>query len=496
MRRAVVGLLAASSLAGCNLLFGLDETTALPDAPAMDAPWMVIHLGFLQLPPATNDTPEAPVEIPFPDLVKVEASTLDGTTTTPLTAVDGQLLIPAQITAGSWRLIYQRQDEPPHELQNLPADAHVIEPLYGPLERIAPTAGMGYTITPTSYQGDHGNNRVFTTGMWTEGTRTLAPAGATLNYDLPDAVSYDGPLGTPGSKDRGVLVDFLVLDGCRAATGSVDFPASPVGPPKPAVSGPWLRNAATPTITTPINLIATTDIAPLGEGQGPLREQYGYLPSKEMPELTRRPDPGRTVLLRNPPLLTLRTCPLPYPGAVPMVAEPTYFKDHLVRAVHTEITATRPLAAGPTLVNGLAIVTTDRAGVLTVATDVAFPRNVKLLTGENSVLDLFGASDRIPLPAGASTMTLSWDKLSPGSTAHFWEVALIEVQSLGLTTRRIYVTTSTSLAIQRSDLAPGKEYVLALTAFSGRNGAMVGDFRIVSPDQAISVTHTRTFVTP
>lgn len=486
MKRAALAMLAP--LAGCNWVFGLEPTHAAPDAPDAPPPGVPVHVSLLVETLDPSGAPTMPVEAMIPDLVRLEASTLDGQAPMTLTADDeGTVAVPPEIAAKPWRLVYQRSGDVVREYQELPAEAHVVETLLGPVMRVPPPGGSGYLITPTSYSGSHATNRVYTTGTWTEGTNPLPGAGATLDYDLPVASSLSGPIGTPKPGDRGVLVDYLVdgASGCLRASGSADFDA---GAPqsKPMVSGPWVTTQTMPAVTTPIGLIGTGDVDPFNDATSrAAREVFGFLAANDVPLFVRPPDPARSLLLRNPPMVMLRACALPAAG--PSINEPSYLAARFGRAVHTEITATRILPGGASIVNGVSILTPG-TGSFTVGTNVAYPRAVKL-----GAADLFSTTEAVPVARGAMPMELMWNKSRATDVANFWEVALIKVAGTTLTRERVYVTTKPSLLIMPADLTSGT-HVLEITAYAGRSAATNGDFRGATADQAISVTYSRTFV--
>lgn len=487
MKRAALAMLAP--LAGCNWVFGLEPTHAAPDAPDAPPPGVPVHVALLVETLDATGAPTMPAETAIPDLVRLEASTLDGQAPVPLTAAaDGTVSVPMEIASKPWRLIYQRQGDDVREYQGLPAEAHVIEPLLGPVVRSPAPAGSGYVITPASYSGSHSENRVFTLGAWTEGRKALAPAGATFDYDLPSAASLSGSLATPAAGDRGLLVDY-VIDGatsCIRSTGSVDFEAGMPGPPKSTPSGSWVTTQTAPTVTTPLPLIATGDVDPFGDATSrTAREQYGYLAANDLPLFTRSPVGNVLLLLRSPPMIFLRSCTLPVSGA-PTVNEPAYLSARFSRVVHTEIGAARKLPGGATVVNGLAIAT-HGTGTFNVTSNVAFPTAVKL-----GGADLFGTVDNVPVARSAMPMEVTWQKTRASDVAHYWEVALYKVAN-SVTRERVYVTTKPSFLIMPSDLTSGT-HVLEITAYSGRAPAANGDFRGVSGDQAMSVIYSRTFV--
>ena len=489
MRRSAPGLLAL--LAGCNWVFGLDETKARPDAPPLDAQWIPIHLNLLQATLGPNNKPLAPMEVPIPDLAQVQIGTLEGGPLTTVSASGGMFTVPPEIVAPGWRLVYQRTGGVVREYQNLPSDSHVIEPFWGELGRTPPAAGTGYIVTVTGGGVDHSVHRVFTIGTWTEGFRPLAPTGATLDYDYPDAVPYSGTLGVPRSTDRAVLVDFNTNADCRSAKASLEFPAAPIDP-KQTIMGPLAPDQIGGEVTTGLDVIGPVDLLPFQETPLDATQQYGFLPSGEMPAFARAPDAARGVYLPNPPILTLRTCQLPLTMALLPVHVPLVFKDNLPRAVHTEVTTSRTVGLAP-LVNGLSILTREVGGMFVVTSSVAFATGIKL-SGDSGVIDLMGSMDAVPVPAPGGVMTLTWGQTKAAGKASFWEVTLSEINGAQVAKRRIYTTLVPSVTIQASELVATKHYAVSIAAFSGRGTAAMGDFRGITDTQEMSSITARTFV--
>jgi hypothetical protein len=487
MKRAALALLAP--LAGCNWVFGLEPTHAAPDAPDAAPPGVPVHVALLVETLDAGGAPTAPTEVAIPDLIRLQAGTLDGQAPVTVTSeLDGTVSIPMEIASAPWRLIYQRQGDVVREYQNLPAEAHVIEPLLGPVTRTPPPAGSGYLITPPGHSGSHATHRVYTLGAWSEGIKPPpVPAGPTLDYDLTDAISLSGGLATPKAGDRGLLIDFAVENGCRRATGSADFDAGAPVPKSNSASTAWVVVQTTPVVSTPALLISTGDVDPFNDAASrTAREQYGYLAANDVPLFTRAPDINRSLLLRNPPMVVLRACDLVV-GASGTVNDPAYLAARFGKVVHTEVGASRALPGGAGVVNGLVILTLGTT-TFNVGTNVAFPTAVKV-----GAADVFGASEAVPVTRGAMPIEVTWQKTRTLDVAHFWEVALIKVAGSALMRERVYVTTKPSFHIMPSDLTSGT-HILEITAYAGRAPAANGDFRGVTGDQAISVIHTRTFV--
>jgi hypothetical protein len=506
MRRAAFGLLVATTLGGCNQIFGLEATTSIPDAPdapPLDSAWASIHLGFLQQTFDPSGTVPPPIETPFPDLVTVEVGPSEGPLVTR-PSENGIVTIPPDISAGPFRLVYQRQGDTIREYQGLVPDAHVIEALFGPVTRVPPPVGAGFAITPTNYTGNHLANRVFTVGTWTEGARVPGPAsGALLTYDYEAAItaSMSGALGATAATDRGVLVDYAINGYCRSAVGSTDFPGGPLTTAHQPVGGPWSTSTANPLTTSETDDMSV-DFNPEWAQFGELNvtpkqttENYGFVPSALMPAFTRPPDGLRQVALPNPVMLVLRSCTALDTDAA--VHEPTLFSAKLARALYTEASVRRTVAGGVTVNSGVAVISYPvlvfGMPKFDVRTVVAFPVDVKL-TSATATVSLMGTDDA-PIPATAGTVTLAWSKYKTTELVDFWEVTLGVIDSSSnFIKKRIYTTTTPDVRIEGSELHAGERYLLQITGHLGRPNAGAGDYRTVQGAQAISVFYPRTFV--
>ncbi len=500
MRRAAFGLLVATGLGGCNQIFGLKETTALPDSPVeipIDAAWSSIQVGFWQLAFDPSTTVPAPALVPFPDLTRFEVGTLTGPLVTRMPDTNGSVTIPIDITeAGAFRLVYQRGTDVVHEYQGLVADARVIEPLFGPLQRPAVPGGAGFLISPTNAPTNHTLNRVFTVGTFTDGaTVVVGPGGPTLDYAYqapPGTFSMSGPLGLPGATDLGVLVDFDIMGQCRRAIGSATFPADKAAT-HPTVMGMWTANDTVARTSTTANAIQLPpDIIPFGEGNLATRQHYGFVPSEIMPAFTRPPDlVHHQVALANPVMMPLRVCTSIDSSLA--VHDPLLFKDKFKRALYTETTVDRTLS-GATITNGVAVLTLGLTG-FQVDSDVAFATAIKLTADGNVESKLFESADSVPVPAFTGATTLSWGITVASQKADFWDVTLWEISGGSLVKRRIYTTTTREVKIQRADLEASKQYVFQVSAYRGRpNASTKADFATVSGNQSMSVVHSRSFV--
>jgi hypothetical protein len=504
MRRAAFGLLVATTLGGCNQIFGLDETTARPDAPdviPVDGAWSTIHIGFLQLTLDPLSTVLAPVLTAFPDLTRLEVGTLDGPLVALTPDASGAVLIPLDITsAGPFRLVYQRTGDPlTHEYQGLVPDARVLEPLFGPVARTPAPAGGGWLISPTNVPPNHTDHRVFTVGTFTDGKAIVFGAGMpTLDYSYgPSSTSsMSGPLGATSATARGVLVDYASVGSCRCAIGSTDFPAGNLGPPHPTVTGVWTpNNLVARTSTTVLAIQNPADIIPFGDEVNlSQRVHYGFVPSDAMPSFTRAPDlAGRQFALRNPVMFSLRVCTtFDNNGAGFDVHDPLLFKGEFDRVLYTEVTVERFLPGGALVTNGVAVQILGATG-FQVSSTIAFAKNVTVKSSSGTTTNLFEMDGKMLALGGV--LTLTWDAAVETQVADFWDVTMMTVNGFAVTPKRVYTTTKREVKIQSADLEAGKTYILQISGYLGRpDAAMKADFGTASGNQAMSVIHTRTFV--
>ena len=110
----------------------------------------------------------------------------------------------------------------PHEVQWLPdgLQGHLTVPVFGRIQRDPVPSGGGYQITPPNAPATYTFPRVFTTGLWTEGS--ASHNGTTVDYDFSNATSLSGAKGRPDPSfgDHALLVDYITDgNGCRVAVG-------------------------------------------------------------------------------------------------------------------------------------------------------------------------------------------------------------------------------------------------------------------------------------
>ncbi len=516
MRRAAFGLLVASTLGGCNQIFGLDPTGVRPDAlevPA-DAAWATVDLGFLQLSLDAAGAPLEPTVVPFPDVMSVKIGSTDGPLQDPTTTtVGGRYTVPIDITsAGPYRLVYQRTGDPvPHEYQDLVNNVKVIEPLFGPVTRPPVTVNAGFIIKPAGVSPNHASHRVFTLGTWTAGSGVPgsgADAGTVdYTYAAPQTISLSGPLGLPAATDPGALVDYSPpAAGCTVAAGSSKFPLTGIMAHGIAAGSTWQGDSAQRSASSDNNLRLPPQIRPFSdEGGYVYREKYGFVPSPVMPSFSR---PGLNVastpaLLRNPVMLPMRECTdLAVNGGVHL---PRFMQDTLTEAVYSEVSVDRTIGS-LTVTNGLALLTLnkDKVPLVSVVPNVAVADGAILRSGtEERELFKLDTTDNIAVTTVSGARTLRWNWNNNAGSADFWEVTLVELTGLVPVDRKTYTVTNaiknatmttSSVRIDAADIVPGKKYVFRISAFTGRPDAKKGDFARVEGNQQMSVVHTHSFI--
>lgn len=516
MRRAALGLLVASTLGGCNQIFGLDPTGVRPDALVIpsDAAWATVDLGFLQLSLDPAGAPLEPTIVPFPDVMSVKIGSVEGPLEDPTTTpVGGRYTVPIEITtAGQYRLVYQRMGDPvPHEYQDLVNNAKVIEPLFGPVTRPPVTVNAGWIIKPPGAAPNHASHRVFTIGTWTTGSGVpgIGVDAGTVNYTYVagQTTSLSGPLGLPAATDLGFLVDYNPpAAGCTVATGSSKFPVTDIMAHGIAAGSIWQGDSTQRNASSDNNLRLPPQIRPFSdEGGYVYREKYGFVPSPVMPSFSR---PGLNVantpaLLRNPVMLPMRECTdLAVSGAVHL---PRTLQDNLTEAVYSEVSVDRTIG-GLTVTNGLALLTLnkDKVTLFSVAPNVAIADGAILRSGaEEKELFKPDSVDNIAVTSISGARTLRWNWNNNAGNADFWEVTLVELTGLVPVERKTYTITNaiknatmttSSVRIDAADIVPGKKYVFRISAFTGRPDAKEGDFARVEGNQQMSVVHTHSFI--
>jgi hypothetical protein len=450
---------------------------------------------------------------PLDPAPEVKIGPLDGPLEPALYEKDGTVRYPISFTGATWRFVYTLADGIPREVQWSPPEGdrvgHLVEPLFGRLDRKPVPAGGGYSITPVSSPAQHTSSRVFTTGIWTEGSFTGTSAGATFSYDFgAKAVSLSGPIGAPEKArgDHAVLVDFQNASGCRYASGAAafavpDMTASGLSTPDPQPQyyggGQFLDLSLGGS--TPVQARLQEVLGGRFAGTPLLRMVYGYVPSLGVSGFSKPvPDPALDFLLPGPRMLTFLDCTLAPStetySSVPF-ANPPEMKERFPHVVHVEVANQRTLGT-VTLTSGFSAVVASSSYVFTSEFLVAAPTKLTLRRGAGS-LDLETGADGAVLPAGTDPLDLAFE-VEPGAdlAADSFDVTLYEVMTNRLERRRVFTVAERKVRIAPSLLDPSSEYVFEIRAYRGRPEAKRANFSVNTYPQYAATIFSRTFRTP
>lgn len=503
----MLGLLAA---AGCNQIWGLGQVDLvdLPDSKTR------IRLQ-LEIAKTTAEGSSDP-NLEFRKLTPPPAIQL-GLLNQPLMAAsydpDGWVDYPAEYAGKPWRLVYTLTDGVPREVHWSPPPGdvgHIVEPLFGRVDRMAVPADAGYEITPVSSPSQHPLTRVFTTGIWTEGVFSGTSSGATFNYNFTaKAVSLSGPLGAPeaAKADHTVLADFKNLNGCRATSGVATFAVPDLVP-----------NTFTPPATQPTYYFADKQVrlsfsggliggrlgtllgSRLGPGSDFLRMEYGYVPSTGVFGFS-KPVPAAVLdfYLPGPRMISFTNCAIP---SGTMLYQSETFADSpdltnlFPRVVHVEVVNQRFVGTLP-LTSGFSAVLTSGDYNFTTDFAVAAPTAFRLVRSGAQIANLDTAADSQTLPPGTGPMELVFDvEPSPGLLTDYFDLTLYSIEGTNLNRQRVYTVTDRKLMIDPTFLLPGTEYVFEVRAYRGRPDITRANFAINTYPQYAATVFTRTFKMP
>jgi len=500
---AGAGLLA---LVGCNQILGITPTTVydaapdvVPDRPHVVLDWQIADV----LPSGAPVIAFAPID-PAP---RVRIATLDGPfdqVIATYTPGDGSIEIPRDYLNTIWRLEYTLAGGIPHEVQWAPDDqkGHLTVPVFGRLRRDPVPLGSGYTITPPSLPGGgYTFPRVFTTGLWTEGTVSPKPTGSTADYDFYNsAIAMSGANGRPDPAlgDLGFLVDYVVNAGtsCRIAVGSATLdPALQAN--LHTVQTPTWDAAQKPFTSTPID---SSTIARFGDGLGLLDGGLGYTGSLLFGSAASTAMPGLTATSTSLPLpvpvmVTLLQCP--YFQTPPPTAQPAML-GAFPHVVHVQIVNPRLVTGlgGLTLTSGFEAVVTSTDNSFVPSFPAAIPTKMTLTTPTRGMVELAGPSEQVPVGSTTGPFTLEFlPEVAAGVRADYHDVVLHRIVGTTLTPERIYTVTAPRVRIDGALLRPDTDYVLEVRSYKGHLKAPQGDFTAVDYPYGAAIVFTRTFHT-
>lgn len=514
-------LLALLAVAGCNEIWGLDRDVAL--APGIDGPDggpdrpRIRFTSQITKTTATGYVDAMLDYAPIDPPPVVQIGLVGGPLAPATYAPEGTIEYPAEYVGKPWRLLYTLADGIPHEVHWSPPEgdlvAHLVEPVFGRLDRAPVPPGSGYTITPIGSPPQHVLTRVFTTGVWTEGISTGTSTGPTFDYDFATkAVPMSGRLGAPeGAKgDFVALADFRIQNGCRVASGAAAFPAPDL------VAGTHTVPAPQPPYESAnkqvrLMLGGPAPIDPrlkglLGARAGTTnisRMQYGYVPSLGVFGFSKPvPAPILDFRLPGPRMIAFANCPVPEnigTYQTEAFADPADIRDRFPPVVHVEVVNQRVRGA-TTLISGFSGVLTSSDYTFTSGFLVAAPVNIRLEQHGALIADLEDlAKEGDEVPLGADPVELVFDlEANPLLAADYFDVTLylIEPQTGALALQRVYTITDRKLRIEPSFLLPASEYAFEVRAYRGRPVAARADFSVNTYPQYAATLFTRIFKTP
>ncbi len=492
------GLVAAILVVGCNQIFGLNQTSVF-DAriPPPDGGSGSVLLTLEVEDTGSNGAPVAitlPVIVPSPT---IQIAAGDAALTT-VTYVDGSMpntvagSIPVPLLDGDgqghvdpYRFVYQLDATSiPHEVQwNLQA-GHIVVPVFGHPDRLAPPTGSGYEFKPTGAPTAATVVVAFTTGIWT--TAHGAMGAGDFSYVFPTASTTldGGALGTP-TVVRGDSEYLVEVDG--------DMTCGLAPPPMPQCVGTFSTAFATMQValmggTTTLGpstwkaAVAPTSFAlpafaqdgrihdALGSGLGLFSEADtflgGQIPSTVMPAFT---IPGA-----NGGLDTTMLAQLAFYSTVPRPDMTMQWVDPFplgttVPAVVVSRLIGRNVGSG-TMASGLqAIFTPQNMIISSFEVPAAMPSNAMIggapLTADNVGVD--GTGDFL-------TLTFTPEM---GHTDDDYLVTLFDVGTVN-TPLRTFQVLLPSVRIPTDILTNGHTYAVQIVGRNGFPGAQVGDYTI------------------
>ncbi len=421
---------------------------------------------------------------------------------------DGSIAIPRAYLNTTWRLEYTLADNIPHEVQWAPDDlqGHLTVPVFGRIQRDPVPIGGGYQIKPLNPPAGYTSPRVFTTGLWTEGTASRI--GNAVDYDFSSATSLSGAKGRPDPSfgDHALLVDYLTdSNGCRVAVGSAALDSAAIQAGMHTMqTPPW----NTSTMAVMSDQVGFTPVGRLTSGLGKLESMFngalsmqlfGAAASTDMPGLTAMPDESLLVLkvlLPVPVMQTLLQCP--YTISLGGLAQPPVqppMLDPFPRVLHVQLVDSRQVL-GVTLNSGMETVIQSGASGFTMAFPAALPTQFTLATPANGMVDLVGGSDQVAVGPAIGVFELAF--IPEAATdmplrADYYDVVLHRIVSGNLTTERIYTVTAPKVRIDGALLMPGADYVFEVRSYKGHPQASHGNFAPVDYPYGAAIVFTRTF---
>jgi hypothetical protein len=473
-----------------------------------------------------NGDPEPALEYAPIPTATVRVGPLDGDLApAAYETTDGSIAVPPALLGTTWRLEYT-VDSIVNEVQWNPVEGHgrLVVPVFGRLDRTPVPANSGYKFTPTGTgaPADDVGVAVFTTGIWTNTKLHPDPFAAAkpppfvLDFDLVQALSGRSATPEASKGDQVVVVTSQLDNSCPVSFGSTTIGSASFSPPalvggsdtvvpNPAwATGPTRNVIATAVPAQDPFMRLGAALATRAQGAGGTI-RAGRVPHDLMPLFA--PPASRAARFSpdvETPMLTLANCPFAA-MKTPTFVDPTQLASFPLVAQGL-ISDARLVNAdgsgngGSALVSSLVSVGLSPGFTIDMSIPIATgPR----LSDGTTIVDLGGANDKRPLPAGTGKLELTFGFDTAG-TVDYAEIGLFRVAPAGgssqatlPTAERIYVVadvSTTRVVIDRSTLAQGVEYVFGIRTHRGRSQASEGDFRLATYPQSSATIFTRTFV--
>jgi hypothetical protein len=393
----------AVALAGCNLVFGLHDTAPGdgphgPDAPP-DGKWPRLVL-MRQVLDGTTITTTWSASDPPPT---TKVGPLGGALRDVQVADDGGFLVPADLLAAPYRIVYQLAGDAPTEIQWSGEIGTFTVPLFGRADRTPPPPGAKLHFTPAGAPATLYGVRVLTTGLWTS-KLGLGTQPNPFDFTYGTANSLSGPLGAlDGSRGDVEIVTAGTITDTTAAAG---FGVAQVAALQPnasvTASSTWTTNMS-PSIAvtyneTPLGQRLLGALGNLNGSQSTLHDA-GALASSMMPTFT-QPVPGALDVAAFLPLFetTGSTSPIVFADPFDGQHAPAPV---LPLAVEGRVADSRTYMATVTLVSGFQEIATYGGLPLALSYDVGIAKDVVLgtthlsgnmVTGDGVAVDSAGAS--------------------------------------------------------------------------------------------------------
>lgn len=486
-------------IAGCNQIFGLEQTAIVDASVDPDAAYRRAQLTYaVALTTATSQAPNIVQAGVTPDpMVRVGPLAGDLVAARYVAGADvGELEYPPELLGTTWRVEYTPPGGIPHEVQWNPPDGagHLVIPYFGAVPRMPAPPGTGYTLrTATNVVWPATTTVIYTTGYW---TRTELPGSASaIPLDLGTIAPASGQRGRPDpTKDDVVVIGYADSGACRRAQLTASYAAADL------VDGTLvdLNASVASTLGDAISVVyapANAAIPPsrlaaaLGTRSNALstasRSVFGAAAHTAMPGF-----PSTFAGIPAPLMIPLVECPLGQLDSVSFTT-PTALIDYAgVLFAYAIDQRVRNGVALPSSIVTIGVSSSD-----------AYPANFNVplaITPKLGAIDLDGPEDAIAIPRTRAELTFALDVTgNPDFGFDTFEVVLHRLDATAAVPVRVYASPNPaqrSITFDPAVMVPGVEYAFAIRTIRGRPGAAAFDMTQVAQPQAMGSVFTRTFV--